>query len=156
MTIHPSRKIKAARMLYPLTRLTSLVNRPGGATRDAAIAEASRRVENCRAASIYGIDSLIASLDGADLKALRRTADSIISLGLTYDLTALAEACKRLGDLAQAFIDRDTCESEPIVVHIRAIHLLNPKTARLSAEAADTILGQLDKVLQHYKVVRQI
>ena len=72
----------------------------------------------------------------------------------TFELTALAEACKRLCDLAQAFLERGAGDYEPIAVHIRAIRLLSPRTDCVSPQAAETILGQLNKVLVHYKVAR--
>jgi len=146
----------------PQTRLTSLVNRPGGMWRDQAIAEAERRVEELRATSMDVIDDEIGQLEamGADfscrpheqLTDIKRVADRVITLAGTFGLSSLSEAAKRLCDLTNAFADREFIDRGSIEVHIRAIRLFGPKSPAVRAEAALTILLELRKVLEHFGV----
>lgn len=160
---HPvPRKSQPVIRHIPQSRLTTLVNRPGGMWREKAIAEAERRVEELRGPSMDALDEEIELLEAIAtdfvdrprerLMDVRRAADHIITLAGTFGLLSLNEAAKRLCDLAIAFANRDTMDRDSIAVHLRAVRLFGPKSAVVSADAALVILAELRKVLEHFDV----
>ncbi|HEV2563378.1 MAG TPA: hypothetical protein VGT78_14675 [Rhizomicrobium sp.] len=147
---------------FPQNRLSSLINRPGGTWRDEAIAEATRQVETLRDSSMDAVDALIGKLEAAaarkeqgaieQLKEIQQLSDQIITIAGTFGLVFLVETAKRLCDLAQAFLARGKTDAEAIAVHIRAIRLFGPKGTALSDQAANSVLLELRRVLQHFEV----
>jgi hypothetical protein len=157
-----NRRRGLVRTHFPQNRLTTLINRPGGTWRDEAIAEATRQVETLRDTSMDTVDTLIAKLEAIaarkgqnateQLKEIQATADQIITIAGTFGLVFLVETAKRLCDLAQAFLARGRADGEAIAVHIRAIRLFGPKGTALDDQAANSILLELRRVLQHFEV----
>jgi hypothetical protein len=144
----------------PRTRLAALVARPGGVWRDEAIAEATRRVEALRIPYMEVIDEMIGQLEAASsrqpqderLMLLTQLSDRIITLAGTFGLTSLMEAAKRLCDLTQALGTRGIADRGQIAVHIRAIRLFGPLAQPVSEEAAQNVLSELRRVLQHFGI----
>ena len=148
---------------FPQNRLTALVNRPGGVWRHEAIAEATRQLETLRESSMDGVDSLIGKLEivaarkgqdaTAHLAEIQQLADQIITIAGTFGLMFLMETAKRLCDLTQAFLARGQSDAAAIAVHVRAIRLFGPKGNPLSDEAAQGVLLELRKVLEHFAII---
>ncbi len=125
-----------ARIFRPSNRLASPVAYPGGLARTIAAARAARRGAALRRPVMRAIDILIATLErmaaselplvGGELPTIRRMTGQLVSLALTYDLDALAEAGMTLCDLLAAFARSGARHREPIAVHVRALKLLAP------------------------------
>lgn len=147
---------------FTKSRLATLAKRPGGMWRGQAIAEAARLVEALREPAMDDIDALIGRLEIAStdrksdplaqMKEVQGLTDSLITLGGTFGLESLVEASKRLSDLAYAFRTRGEVDDKAIAVHVRAIRLFGPKGSTLPDDAAEQVLIQLRKVLQHFGV----
>src|ERR1700722_4055452 len=137
---------KPVKYLTPDTRLAALISRPGGRSRDLAIAQANQQVELLREPYANIIDELIKQLevDAArrdqppleHLMALQGSADRLITLGGSFNLLFLVEAAKRLCDLTATFVRLGIVDQGSIAVHIHAIRLFGPLSQAIPPEAA--------------------
>ncbi len=138
------------RLLKPPNRLAPLVERPGGLPRGVAIARAEARLEAQRGAAIEMIAIFITTLETMvarpvpPLADICRVTDRLIALAMLYDLGGLAEAGKRLCDLAGAFAVSGEVHPGSLAVHVQALRLLALDTP------PDGVLAGLDKVLAHF------
>ena len=156
------RKRRKVVIHIPRLRLTSLVNRAGGAWRDEAIAEADRRVEALRIPYMEVLDEMIGQLEIASLRkdlksetrleVILQISDRIITLAGTFGLLSLSEAAKRLCDLAHAMAIGSLEDKGQVAVHVRAIRLFGPMSQAISDEAARGVLNELRKVLRHFQI----
>jgi hypothetical protein len=147
---------------FPKTRLSELAARSGGVTRDRAVEEALKSVENLRDHAVTTIDGATASIEAAvanakngrmstdDMKKVLRDADSIITMAATFGMTALESIGKSLCDITDGLLTHDMQDVAPIAVHVRAIRLAAPGKPEIDAAAAAHVLGELTKVRQHY------
>ena len=150
------------RIHFHTNRLSTLVNRPGGAWRREAIAEATRRVESLRESSMDAIDGLIGLMEtvytcrdhdpAKQATELQRHADSIITLAGTFGLSNLAEASKRLCDLVGAQLERGKFEQSILAIFVRTIRMFGPKSPPLPQDSARAVLDELQRVLRHLNI----
>jgi hypothetical protein len=151
--------VSRVRFFRPQTSLSILVSRPGGRSREEAVAEAARRVELQRIPAMDMIDGLIAKL-GEKIVSLRHTslyelpdilhnADQIISLAATFELGSLTHAARNLCDLCRLFSKEGRIDIDAVTIHVYAIHLLGPKSS-CSGETANAVLDELDGLLEHF------
>ena len=165
MNDKPTRKAAIVKRYLVPNRLATLVDRPGGKWRDEAIAAAARNLEAMRETSLLAIGGLIDELDpprakpGAAttqrLAGVERAGNQIITLAETFGLAALAEACKRLCDLAYALRESGDCPSRPLAVHVGAIRLLAPGPRQLDDASARLVLDELGKMHVHFGISAQ-
>lgn len=149
-------------MHRPQLRLAQLVDRAGGISRDAAIAQAEHFVEELRAPSLKAIDEVIERLEKLcarkpartplDLAEICRGADDIITLAGMFAVPALPQIAKKLCDLACAFKSLRIDAVEPIAVHVRALRLLSPSSNKAAPEVVSAITAELNKVAEHFNV----
>lgn len=140
------------------SRLSKLVDRPGGLQRQLAIAQAARNVEELRAHFMPVLAELVEqlvdasldiTLDQERLLRLERIANRIITVAGTYGLGSLEEAAKRLCDLLQIFENRQTVMPEILRIHVDAVRLFSPMAAPCDDAAAAKILSELKAVLRY-------
>ena len=143
------------------TRLSVLAARPGGKSRDQAVADAERSIESIRGACMAGIEEQICELEAlvagcqdpmARLARFARLADRLVSLSGTFGLDNLADAGKRLCDMACAFQGRGIYQPAPIAVCVFVIRLFAPSGAALSPRQASAVLGELTRLLRHLRI----
>jgi hypothetical protein len=151
---------KSVKYLMPDTRLAALVGRPGGRSREMAIAQADQQVELLREDYAKIVDELIGQLEtdaarrdrppAESLATLQRSADRIITLGGSFNMLFLVEAAKRLCDLTETFARLGIVDQGSVAVHVHAIRLFGPLSPAIPPEAAADLLAELHKVYQHF------
>jgi hypothetical protein len=113
----------------------------------------SDKVILCSIAAIEGIIDAPASrssLSDADLGAILRHADQVVTLAGTFVYECLDVATRSLCDLADGMLRTGIHDPAPIRVHVQAIRLMAPGAAVLSPEEARKVLDELAKVLKHF------
>ncbi|MGA9795716.1 MAG: hypothetical protein WBQ17_09300 [Rhizomicrobium sp.] len=147
---------------FPKTRLSELAARSGGVTRERAVEEALKSIENLRDHAITTIDSATVSIEAAvgraqdgrmptdDMQKVLRDADSIVTMAATFGMSALENIGKSLCDICDGLLARQMHDVAPIAVHIQAIRLAAPGKPEIAAAAAAHVLGELSKVREHY------
>jgi hypothetical protein len=150
---------------FPKNRLTELVGRFGGMTRDDAVEAATREIEILRPEADKRIEAGIAELerivadtprDGASpamMTSLLPVADQIVTLAGTYGYEALDHAAKNLCDLLDALITQEKNDLASIRVHVQTIRMVAPSSPKLPAQHIEVLLVELQKVLDHHGVV---
>ncbi|HWD27205.1 MAG TPA: hypothetical protein VG387_08570 [Rhizomicrobium sp.] len=148
---------------FPKTRLAELAARAGGLTRDDAVDAALSSIEHMRSdadaeirASIAAMEDIVFSrragemLDADQMKSVLKHADQIVTLAGTFCYPALDVAAKSLCDVADGLLRSEIYRREPVAVHVQTMHLLAPGVMSLSQEHAETMLGELAKVANHF------
>jgi len=133
-----------------------MLNRPGGISREEALAAA---IENLRSISGEGdqqIEEAInqieaiafqrTELSARDLKAILDLADQIVTLAGTFGYSYLDRATKNLCDIADGLLQAGRNDAAPILVHARAVRLFSPSASKLTEEEADKVLSELEKI----------
>lgn len=148
----------------PRLRLSQLVRRRGGISRELAIERALAAIEELRAQSLERLDELVGALEDLSTVCSPRAgnpcnicllADEIISIAVTFSLSDVAHVAKMLCDLAVAFRERGVVEVEPIVVHVRALRLLLSADTQLSPSSRTGMLSELMKISHHFGITPQ-
>jgi len=156
----PRRSRRNVRISDPENKLRTLVNQPGGLSREDAIASAEQRIEQMREQILDIITTMIGELCDAmqqrvtpsDIGEIHRILDRIIALSGPFRLRPLAQSAMNLTDLLRAMEDRSCIAIEPIIVHVEAIKLLGPHAVPLSDDGVSDILTGLDDVLRHFHI----
>ena len=149
------------KIYFPKIRLTELVMRPGGMTRDDAVAAAVHNVQSISAegdavmvASIQALEKIVAScggkMDAATLQVVLTHADQIITLSGTFGYDTLDRATRSLCDTVESLIAAKADALAPVAVHVDAMRLFQPGKAGPQGEAAEAILAELARVQAHY------
>ena len=146
---------KRPKAFYPPNEIRSLLLRPGGKSRDEAIAAAIAGIETLRDISMEAIDGAIATVEGlaqpgrpltaGDLNDVTRQADLIVALAGTFGLTNLDAASRSLCDLARALKRTSPHPSEPVAVHARALRLFAPGKQALGTSETGLVFEELAK-----------
>lgn len=158
----PRRKPRKSVTIHrPQSRLTALVNRPGGITRDAAIAAGTRELELLRVPYMGVINDMIGNLETAAaghehdvmqrLVCLQFLADRLMTLAGSFGLTHLVEAARGLYEVSRTLAARGIMDENAITVHIRAIRFLGPLGEAVSEETAAMVLAELLRVVEHFQ-----
>jgi hypothetical protein len=152
----------AKKIHFPKTRLSELAARSGGVTRDRAVEEALKSIDNLREHAVTTVESATVTIETIlatakngcvtkdDMRTILREADSIITMAGTFGMTALENIAKSLCDIADGLLGRDTQDAAPILVHVQAIRLASPNKPEIGDAVANHILGELSKVRTHY------
>jgi len=156
----PRRARKNVQIYNPENKLRTLVNQPGGLSREDAIASAEQRIEQMRGEILDIITGMIAELclamqrrvTAADIGEIHQILDRIIALSGPFRLRHLALSAMNLADLLKAMEDSNVIVIEPIIVHVEAIKLLSPHATPLSERGVSDLLTGLDDVLRHFNV----
>jgi hypothetical protein len=150
---------------FPKNRLTELVGRFGGLTRDDAVEAATHEIEILRPEADKRIEAGIAELErilseagrgGASpemMISLLPVADQVVTLAGTYGYEALDHATKNLCDLLDGLISQKKNDLASIRVHVQTIRMVTPSSPQLPAQHVEVLLLELQKVLDHHGVV---
>jgi hypothetical protein len=154
---------RVAKMIhFPTTRLTELVARGGGITRDQAIEDAKKGVEDLRDLALETIENAIRAIEAvvysaqgnrlaeADMKEVLVQTDHLVTITATFGLDTLESVLKSLCDVTDGLLTLGSNDAAPIVVHVQAMRLLAPGGARLDAEQSQHVLSELTKVRAHF------
>jgi chemotaxis protein histidine kinase CheA len=155
----------AKKIHFPTTRLAELAARSGGITRDLAVEEAAKSVQNLLGVGLETIETstrtietiAYAAKDGklceADLKAILRDADHIVTMAATFGFSTLEEIGKCLCDVVDGLISRGLDHAAPVVVHVQAMRLAAPKAPELGEKETVQVLAELARVRDFYEFV---
>ena len=151
------------KVYFPTTRLSELANQGGGVTRSSAIEGAMQQLESMRAESDSIIEKAIVAIEEVALKpqvrgkfnndekrTLLRQADQVVTLAGTFGYTSLDAAAKSMCDVVDGMLTIDQNEAAPILVHVQAVRLMAPSSAKLGESETQKILSELNKILLHF------
>jgi len=156
---------KKASSFLPPNALKALLSRPGGKTRDEAIAAALAGIESLRSISMEAVERAVDAIEvavrrGADeklnadeLEQVARDADLIITLAGTYGFANLDAAGRSLCDLVRSLLKIAPCPAEPVVVHARALKLFAPGKPPIGSEEAQMVLQELGKIRTYFEAM---
>jgi hypothetical protein len=153
----------AALTHFPKTRLSELVKRFGGISRDDAVEAALQGMETMRqesddhiAASISALEQLIsapadkAAYSPEQMREILHLCDQVVTLAGTFQYPALDAAARSLCDVTDGLLRAGRCDRASIMVHVRAIRMLAPGSAPLPPEQVGQVLSELAKVVAHH------
>ncbi len=153
----------AKKIHFPVTRLAELASRSGGVTRDIAVEEAAKCVQNLLGAGLETIEVATRSLEttayGArggklsadELKTILREADRIVTMAATFGFATLEEIGKCLCDVADGLLGRGLGDAAPVIVHVQALRLAAPKAPELGEKETAHVLAELARVRDFYQ-----
>lgn len=151
------KKHKPARFIYRKSEFRALLRSAGGTTRQQAL---TRAVENVGHLAGDLLPALYAELDRAEkivasapdplpassMRELFECQGIIYNLAGTFGETALQRISASLSDLLAEMIERGSCPSDPVRVHIRATHMFAPGMPVVSDEALAMLLNHLASI----------
>lgn len=153
----------AALTHFPKIRITELVGRFGGISRQDAIDQARKELAGMRAESDDVIEGSIKALEAvvftpaersrysdAQLVEILKLCDQIVTLAGTFEYSALDQTTRSLCDIADGLLRTKRPDVASIVVHMRAMRMVNPKAPPLGEEQVQTMLAELRKILAHH------
>lgn len=153
----------AALTHFPKIRLTELVGRFGGVSRDEAIAQAKKELDAQRAEGNEVIEGSIKALEVIvyapaersrysedQLKQILVLCDQIVTLAGTFEYVALDQTTRSLCDVADGLLRSKRADIASIHVHMRAMQMVNPKAPPLNEEQIAMMLAELRKILAHH------
>lgn len=155
-------KIMVTKVYFPKIRLTQMLARPGGLTRDEAMSaaisnvreisgEGDREIEN----SIVAIEKIATTagptISKEHLTRILEEADQIVTLAGIFNYAWLNVATRKLCDIADGLLQAGLNDIAPILVHVRAIRFFAPSSTTLDDAQAKLVLSELEKVHTHYK-----
>lgn len=153
----------AALTHFPKLRISELVGRFGGVSRDDAIAQAKKELEAMRGESDAVIEASIKALEkivyapaerdrysNAQLKQILMLCDQIVTLAGTFEYGALDQTTRSLCDVADGLLRTQRADIASIHVHMRAMQMVNPKAPPLGEEQVAVMLAELRKILAHH------
>lgn len=153
--------MSAVKYSWPENRLRALLTRPGGMTREEALAGAAEQLEECRpeaammaAEALAEIESIIANASSGELSrdqvyAVLQHTERLSSIAATFDWKPMARVTSSLGELGMSFLDAPQRPAHPIAVHVRAARWAADNMA-LSEEQAAPVLDGLLKVVARF------
>jgi hypothetical protein len=150
------------KIYFPKIRLTELVMKPGGMTRDDAVAAAVRNVQSISGegdlvmiASIQALEKIVTGcggkLDAAALVAVLAHADQIITLSGTFGYDALDRATRSLCDTVESLQASKSDALAPVAVHVDAMRLFAPGKTGPDGPATEAMLAELARVQAYYR-----
>jgi hypothetical protein len=147
-------------------RLGQLLRKPGGISRDDALAAADQNVDTLREEFVAAIPTEIAALEAMlnatgrkhvtrdDLEAMLRRAGQLLTLSGTFGFAILDDVVKRFCDLIIGMIEQGIDKGAPVAVHLRTMRLVCPGGAELSKLEAEHMLESLERVHAHLGIAR--
>ncbi len=157
--------MKAKKTYFPKTRLSKLVARSGGISHVAAIENAHKNIEVMRdqgdeviIRTIAEINAIVDApqpgdeLSEADMSAVLIYADQIVTLAETFGHELLDVIARSLCDMVDGLLRSGKRDLAPILVHVQAMDMMAPGSAKLSDAEFETIIGELSKVRKHFNI----
>jgi hypothetical protein len=153
---------RPVKTFFPQTRLSELVKRAGGISRDDAVAGALECLETVRSdcdgeirRSMDSIEAIVAASDGkslhaSDMRSILQLSDQIVTLAGTFGYQALDKVMRSMCDVTDGLLQARLSDAAPIRVHAQAMRLMAPGSMVLSAGETDKVLSELAKILTHY------
>jgi hypothetical protein len=137
------------------------LSKPGGISKDEAVAEAKKLIEELREdcekavpVEITRMEDMVgragASVSRFQLLDILSQVDPLLTLAGTFGSPTLDAVVKRFCDLVAGMIEHDITDSAPLEVHLRAMRLVF-KTELGDAENA-AILAELSRIHAHYGI----
>ncbi len=142
--------------------LGELLHMPGGISREEAIEEARRLIEELREeceraipAEITSLEDIVAlfgeTVSARQLAMVLDAVDPLLTLSGTFGPAILDKVVKRFCDLCAGMIDKGITAVAPLRVHLRAMRLV--WKGDIAGEVANEILGELTRIHTHYGIV---
>ena len=142
--------------------LGDLLHMPGGVTRDEAVEEAQRLIEELRTEcekAIPGemtmLEDLVAlfgdTISDSQLSMILDAVDPLLTLTGTFGTPALDAVAKCFCDLCAGMREMNVTTIAPIHVHLRAMRLV--WNSQMTLEGASGVLGELHRIHDHYGIV---
>lgn len=142
--------------------LGELLHMPGGISRDEAVEEARRLIEELREECERAIPAEITSLEdivaifgetasAKQLGMILDAVDPLLTLSGTFGPAILDSVVKRFCDLCAGMVDKGITSVAPLRVHLRAMRLV--WRGDLDPVAANEILEELTRIHTHYGIV---
>ena len=149
---------------FPKSRLSELVGRFGGLSREEAIAAATRELGVMRPETDKAIISAIAQMeelvtgpakrgDPALMRELLPLCDQIVTLAGTFGYGSLDKAARSLCDLLDGLLNQGKEDLASIRVHVQTIRMFAPGTALTSEKHIELMLLELQKLLDFHGIV---
>jgi hypothetical protein len=148
---------------FPTTRLSEMVKRAGGISREDAVEGAVQQMESLRGESDDVIEATIATLEAIGHAALKKGqcsreqmleilqhGDQLVTLAGTFGYGPLGNASRSLCDMTDGMMRAGSRDIAPILVHVQAIRMMAPRSATLPPEAVEKVLAELTRVLTHF------
>ncbi len=142
--------------------LGELLHMPGGVTREEAVEEAQRLIEELREdfvksipAELTMLEDLIAlvgpTISTTQLSMILDAVDPLLTLTGTFGTPALDAVVKRFCDLCAGMREKGIDAMAPIQVHLSAMRLV--WKSQMSEAEASEILGELQRIHTHYGIM---
>ena len=151
---------------FPKTHLAELAERHGGTTRSHALEEATKGIQCMFDIGLEMINHAMAAIEAAIYSAeqgrldraamvdLLRQADQIVTMAATFEYAPLEEASKSLCDVVDGLLARGLTDAAPVLVHVQAMRLMIPGSAKFADSEVALILAELARVRNHYHFAR--
>jgi hypothetical protein len=149
---------------FPKTRLSELVARSGGISREDALEAAKEGMEEFRDLAVETIESGIGVIEAlaysakggrlaeAQMREILVQADHVVTMTATFGISVLEGVAKSLCDVADGLLTRGLDDAAPIIVHVQALRLMAPRSAPLEATHAQQVLAELTKLREHFSI----
>lgn len=142
--------------------LGELLSKPGGITRDEAVQEAQKLIEELREECEKAVPVEITRLENMVMAAgpqisrfqlldILSQVDPLLTLSGTFGSETLDAVVKRFCDLVAGMVEKNITDTAPLIVHLRAMRLVF-KTD-LGATESEEILDELSRIHAHYGIV---
>jgi uncharacterized protein YeeX (DUF496 family) len=159
--------VKGMKKVYrPRTRLSLLACQDGGISRQMGVAEAQKAIDTMREESEEVICDAIAALEAisrqprrgatltkSEIGEIMHLADQVVTIAGTFGYDSLGRAARSLCDVVDGLSNTDASNIAPINVHIQALRLMAPGSAKLSPSAEHRVLSELEKIIAHFGFV---
>jgi hypothetical protein len=142
--------------------LGELLLMPGGVSRDEAVEEAKKLIEELRTdcekavpVEITRMEKMVAEagprITRFQLLDILSQVDPLLTLSGTFGSETLDAVVKRFCDLVAGMVEKDIADTAPLDVHVRAMRLVF-KT-ELDDDNGREILAELSRIHEHYGIV---
>jgi hypothetical protein len=147
---------------FPTTRLSQLGARPGGLSRDEAVAAAMVSLEAERTGadreiqrSVTAMEHIVqgvraAAVSKTEILDVLRHADQLVTVAGMFGYSDLDAAARSLCDIADGLLRHEIYERAPLAVHVQTLRLLAPGGPPLQPGHGAILLEELAKVAQHF------
>ena len=145
--------------------LGEALRKPGGISRDEAVEEAQKLIEELREdcekavpVEITRLEQMVAAtgpqITARQIAEIIDQVDPLLTLSGTFGSETLDAVVKRFCDLCVGMLEKDITTTAPLDVHLRAMRLVF-KTELSEAENA-AVLGELSRIHTHYGIVSHV
>jgi hypothetical protein len=146
---------------FPKSRLSLLIGRLGGISREEAVEAATKELQDMRPESDNAILSSIVQLenivtgttkhgDTVPIGELLPLCDQIVTLAGTFGYGALDKAARSLCDLLDGPLNPDKSTLASIRVHVQTMRLFAPGAEQLGEKQIEDMLFELARLLDHH------